>query len=323
MVLPSNSVEGFYGKEILLRVVQNESRILDRKIFGYFSHHSLKVILELAGLRNLGDFVETFQFRIGSGIGKELSRHKRLLFRLPFTKHGVPGVRLFRRSVSICLKDHETVLSYIKWPFLFKSFYYKLQNLKSHFEFINTEVAFERRRSLFPVSPPFDINLPQRAGEQGLSMASETEMDRPRLVILLGPTGAGKSRLAMELAEAIGGEIISADSMQVYRYMDIGTDKPTPEEQKRVRHHLIDLVLPDQPFHAGLYRALGRKAIDQLAQGWKANLGGGRHGPLHQDAHPGAFSKSPHRSRGKRKVETGGRGEGERCSLSSPERGGS
>jgi len=52
--------------------------------------------------------------------------------------------------------------------------------------------------------------------------------------------------------------------MQVYRYMDIGTAKPTLEEQKRARHHLIDLVTPDQPFHAGLYRILARKAIDQL-----------------------------------------------------------
>jgi tRNA dimethylallyltransferase len=66
------------------------------------------------------------------------------------------------------------------------------------------------------------------------------------------------------LAEAFGGEILSADSMQVYRYMDIGTAKPTPEDQKRVRHHLIDLVTPDQPFHAALYRTLGRKTIDQL-----------------------------------------------------------
>ena len=68
----------------------------------------------------------------------------------------------------------------------------------------------------------------------------------------------------MELAERFGGEIISADSMQVYKRMDIVTDKPTQEAQKRVRHHLIDLVFPDQPFHAGLYRTLGRKTIDQL-----------------------------------------------------------
>jgi tRNA dimethylallyltransferase len=97
-------------------------------------------------------------------------------------------------------------------------------------------------------------------------MAARIEMDRPRVVILLGPTGVGKSKLAIEWAEALGGEIISADSMQVYRYMDIGTAKPTPDDQKRVRHHLIDLVTPDQPFHAALYRTLGRKAIDQLYQ---------------------------------------------------------
>ena len=89
-------------------------------------------------------------------------------------------------------------------------------------------------------------------------------MERPRLVILLGPTGAGKSRLAFELSGEFGGEIISADSMQVYKHMDIGTDKPTLAEQMKVRHHLIDVVLPDEPFHAGLYRTLGRKTIDQL-----------------------------------------------------------
>ena len=87
---------------------------------------------------------------------------------------------------------------------------------------------------------------------------------RPRIVVLLGPTGAGKSKLAIEWAEELGGEIISADSLQVYRYMDIGTAKPAVDEQKRVRHHLIDLVTPDQPFHAALYRTLGRKTIDQL-----------------------------------------------------------
>ena len=100
-------------------------------------------------------------------------------------------------------------------------------------------------------------------------MAARIEIDRPQVVILLGPTGVGKSRLAIEWAEELGGEIISADSMQVYRYMDIGTAKPTLDEQKRVRHHLIDLVTPDQPFHAALYRTLGRKTIDQLYQGKK------------------------------------------------------
>jgi tRNA dimethylallyltransferase len=97
-------------------------------------------------------------------------------------------------------------------------------------------------------------------------MAARIEIEQPRVVILLGPTGVGKSRLSIEWAEELGGEIISADSMQAYRYMDIGTAKPTLDDQKRVRHHLIDLVTPDQPFHAALYRTLGRKTIDQLYQ---------------------------------------------------------
>ncbi|MGA2517493.1 MAG: tRNA (adenosine(37)-N6)-dimethylallyltransferase MiaA [Thermodesulfobacteriota bacterium] len=100
-------------------------------------------------------------------------------------------------------------------------------------------------------------------------MAAKVKTDRPRAVILLGPTGTGKSRLAIEWAEELGGEIIGADSMQVYRYMDIGTAKPTSDDQRRVRHHLIDLVTPDQPFHAALYRTLGRKTIDQLFQNRK------------------------------------------------------
>src|SRR4030042_3892476 len=100
-------------------------------------------------------------------------------------------------------------------------------------------------------------------------MIATSGTDRPRVVILVGPTGVGKSKLAIELAEAFGGEVVSADSMQVYRYMDIGTAKPTLDEQKRVRHHLIDVVTPDQPFHASLYQRLGRKTMGQLYQSGK------------------------------------------------------
>jgi tRNA dimethylallyltransferase len=100
-------------------------------------------------------------------------------------------------------------------------------------------------------------------------MVAEIGSDRPQVVILVGPTGVGKSKLAIGCAEELGGEIVSADSMQVYRYMDIGTAKPTLDDQKRVRHHLIDLVTPDQPFHAALYRTLGRKTIDQLFESKK------------------------------------------------------
>ncbi len=95
-------------------------------------------------------------------------------------------------------------------------------------------------------------------------MAKADGIERPRVVVLLGPTGIGKSKLAIDLAEELGGEILSADSMQIYRYMDIGTAKPTLDEQKRVRHHMIDLATPDQPFHAGLYRMLARKIIAEL-----------------------------------------------------------
>jgi len=101
-------------------------------------------------------------------------------------------------------------------------------------------------------------------------MVEMTERERPRIVVLLGPTGVGKSKLGIELAEDFGGEIINADSMQVYKYMDIGTAKPTIEERRRVPHHLLDVVTPDQPFHAALYRTLGRETIGELHQGGKS-----------------------------------------------------
>jgi len=100
-------------------------------------------------------------------------------------------------------------------------------------------------------------------------MTAINETDQPRVMIVVGPTGVGKSSLAMKLAGAFGGEIISADSMQVYRHMDIGTAKPTRDEQRRVRHHLIDIVNPDEPFQASLYQRLGRKAIDALYRSGK------------------------------------------------------
>ncbi|MBE9547425.1 MAG: tRNA (adenosine(37)-N6)-dimethylallyltransferase MiaA [Proteobacteria bacterium] len=87
---------------------------------------------------------------------------------------------------------------------------------------------------------------------------------RPRLVGILGPTGIGKTEIAVKLAREYGGEIISADSMQVYRYMDIGTAKPTPEEQSLVRHHLIDLVNPDEEFDAVMFVERARRVIDRL-----------------------------------------------------------
>jgi len=84
---------------------------------------------------------------------------------------------------------------------------------------------------------------------------------KPKIVIILGPTAVGKTDLALEVASDFGGEIISADSMQVYRYLDIGTSKPTREERERVPHHLIDIVEPDGEFNAALFNGLAESII--------------------------------------------------------------
>ena len=85
--------------------------------------------------------------------------------------------------------------------------------------------------------------------------------DRPRLVIILGPTGVGKSAAALELALRFGGEIINADSMQVYRGFDIGTAKPTAGDRRRVVHHLLDIVDPRVQFSAADFAARAAEAV--------------------------------------------------------------
>jgi len=87
-----------------------------------------------------------------------------------------------------------------------------------------------------------------------------------QLLAIVGPTGVGKSRLALSLAQAFDGEIVSADSRQVYRYMDIGTAKPGPEERALVPHHLIDVVNPDQDFSLAQYQQLAFRAIEDAQQ---------------------------------------------------------
>lgn len=95
---------------------------------------------------------------------------------------------------------------------------------------------------------------------------------KTKLVIVLGPTAVGKSNLALELAPRIDGEIVNADSQQVYRYMDIGTGKPTEAERKSVKHHLIDVVNPDEEFNAALYRRLATEAIDRIRRDGKTAM---------------------------------------------------
>lgn len=84
------------------------------------------------------------------------------------------------------------------------------------------------------------------------------------LVVVVGPTAVGKSRVAVRLAQALGTEVLTADSRQVYRGMDIGVDKPTPEERGEVPHRLIDLVNPDESFNVGDYRRLAMAESDRL-----------------------------------------------------------
>ena len=86
----------------------------------------------------------------------------------------------------------------------------------------------------------------------------------PRPIFLAGPTAAGKSEIALRLAEKIGGEIISVDSMQVYRGLDIGTAKPSPAERARVPHHLIDVVDLHEPFDAAKFVELAGKAMTEI-----------------------------------------------------------
>lgn len=90
--------------------------------------------------------------------------------------------------------------------------------------------------------------------------------EKPALIIISGPTAVGKTNVAIAMAEPVGAEIISADAMQVYRHMDIGTAKPTREQRRRVRHHLIDVVDPDQLFSAALFKTTGETVIQDLHQ---------------------------------------------------------
>jgi tRNA dimethylallyltransferase len=85
--------------------------------------------------------------------------------------------------------------------------------------------------------------------------------ENPVILAILGPTASGKSALALEICRRVGGELLSVDSMQVYKEMDIGTAKPTAAEQAEVRHHLIDLVAPNEPFTVARFVELADAVI--------------------------------------------------------------
>lgn len=94
-------------------------------------------------------------------------------------------------------------------------------------------------------------------------MTQMTEKKKP-LIILTGPTAVGKTAASIGLAKAIGGEIISADSMQVYRHMDIGSAKILPEEMKGVKHYLIDVLNPEEEFNVAVFQKMAKDAMVEI-----------------------------------------------------------
>src|SRR3990170_2895199 len=108
-------------------------------------------------------------------------------------------------------------------------------------------------------------------------------MDKPRIVVITGPTASGRSELAVRWARYLGGEVVGADSRQVYRFLDVGTAKPGPAQRRAVAHHLLDVADPDEPFDVARYVGLARPRR-------------GRDGSLHQGPH----GRSLHGAEGRR-----------------------
>ena len=96
----------------------------------------------------------------------------------------------------------------------------------------------------------------------------DTDNSKKKLIVLTGPTAVGKTDLSIRLAKEVGGEIISADSMQVYRRMNIGTAKIRPEEMDGVWHHIIDILDPEENINAFLFKEYAKKAADEI---WERN----------------------------------------------------
>ena len=96
------------------------------------------------------------------------------------------------------------------------------------------------------------------------------------IIVICGPTAVGKTKYAIETALHVGGEVVSCDSMQLYKYMDIGSAKPTPEEQAQVKHHLVDQIDPGEPFSVAKYQKLAKEAIEDIfARGKTPVIAGG------------------------------------------------
>jgi tRNA dimethylallyltransferase len=113
-----------------------------------------------------------------------------------------------------------------------------------------------------------------------------------KILAILGPTGVGKTQISLELADILDGEIVSLDSRQVYKYMDIGTAKPTKKEMKKIAHHLIDIIYPDEKFTAADYGKKAREIIKEIIKRKKQPIVVGGSG-LYLKALTKGFFKGP------------------------------
>jgi tRNA dimethylallyltransferase len=91
-------------------------------------------------------------------------------------------------------------------------------------------------------------------------------------IVIVGPTAIGKTKISIELAKEIDGEIVSADSMQIYKFMDIGTAKPDKTEMCGIKHYLIDQVYPDEEFSVARYKELALKYMDEICNNGKTPI---------------------------------------------------
>ena len=97
-------------------------------------------------------------------------------------------------------------------------------------------------------------------------------MEKPKVVVICGPTASGKTALSIELAKRINGEIVSADSMQLYKEMNIGTAKPTKDEMQGIKHYLVDCVSPEVRYSVATYQKQALKAIDEIIKKGKTPI---------------------------------------------------
>ncbi|MEJ2363425.1 MAG: tRNA (adenosine(37)-N6)-dimethylallyltransferase MiaA [Deltaproteobacteria bacterium] len=138
----------------------------------------------------------------------------------------------------------------------------------------------------------------------------QMQAKRSKVIAVMGPTAVGKSGLALQVAKDFIGAIVNADSMQIYRYMDIGTAKPTAAERTEVAHHLLDIVDPDQDFDASLYSQMAREAINSLVEEGKVAIVAGGTGlylkALFHGLFPADYSNESIRERLRRQGEKDG-----------------